>query len=411
MSAQVMAADDEAERLVSQILDPANGGNRYGLYHRLRDIAPVHRTDHPLLNGWHLISGYYNCRTALTASQAVNNAKVLELMNIEGDGPFARMNRAWMEYQDQIADHDRIKKLFFSHFTPRSVNAHRELIRELVGSLLDALGDRDEFDVVADFAFPLPTLVITRVLGIALDDVPRFQHMMDEYLEATAIVRVLDDETRAGRDAMAEEFLGLFRQYLDERRVAPKDDLISKLAQSAAGAGVSDEELLAQFVFVLIAGFSTTADMIGNALFAMDQHPDQREAFANGKISARDAVKEFLRYDSSLEVGTRFFTADTEIAGVVIPAGAPALILFHSAHRDPVVYTEPDTLDFSRKFPQPAFAFGGGRYTCLGSALAMIELEEAMGALMRRYPTYTIKDVAWQGTLVSHGPKHLVIAR
>ena len=124
-----------------------------------------------------------------------------------------------------------------------------------------------------------------------------------------------------------------------------------------------------------------------------------------------DAINEFLRSDSSLEVGTRCFSAPMELAGKTIPAGARALLMFHSAHRDPDVFDDPDRLDLRRKTPQPAFPFGGGRYFCLGSALSRIEMEEALSALMERYPSYHIVDLEWQGGLVSHGPKRLVIAR
>lgn len=405
-----VAHSDDAESLIEQILDPRSGGDRYPLYRQLREIAPVHRTEHPLLHGWYFISGFHAIRSALTMSQSQNNAAVLQLLNVDGEGSYARMNRTWMEYQDNTADHDRIRKLFFPFFTPRAMGTYRELIRELITSMLDDLSGQDEIEIVSEFAFPLPTMVIARVLGIAMEDVPDFHAMMEAYLETTAMVRVLDDEARADRDKMTVEFIGLFRRYLEDRRRVPADDLITKLGQAAPAAGVSDEELLAQLVFVLIAGHSTTADMIGNALVALAEHPEQRTAITEGKITVKDALRELLRYDSSLEVATRYFNEDVKMEDVLIPAGSRALILLHSAHRDPAIYPDPDRLDLMRKQAQPAVVFGGGRYTCLGSALANIELDEALKAFLQRYPGYRIKDVAWQGSLVSHGPQRLVLA-
>jgi len=404
-----MSASNEAELLVSRMLQPAVDGQRYAIYDRLREIAPVHQTSNALLSGWYIISGYANCKAVLTAKETMNNEHVLRLMNVEGDGAYSRMNRTWMEYQNVMADHDRIRRLFFSHFTPRAVEAHRQKVRELVTMLLDSLAGRESFDVISEFAFPLPSMVIASLLGIPLTDMARFQEMMDQYLEATAMVKALDEETKARRDAISEELIEFFRGYLDERRRNPTGDLISKLGEASPAAGVSDEELLAQFVFVLIAGHSTTADMIGNAMVGLEKHPGQIALLNNGTVPMKDAIPEFLRYDSSLEVGTRYFNESMNVGGIKIAAGSCALLLLHSAHRDPAMFVEPDRLDLTRKAALQAFPFGGGHYFCLGSGLAKIELEEALGALVKRYPKFRILDLAWQGGLVSHGPSRLII--
>jgi cytochrome P450 len=316
-----------------------------------------------------------------------------------------------MIYQNVVADHDRLRQLFLPHFSPRAIEAYRPVVRNLVDTLLVPLRDKADIELVGEFAFPLPMLVIARMLGVPIEDLGHFQHVMEELLAATANIKALDAATFERRDRLTQELLNLFSHYLEERRRSPKDDLISKLADAAARGGISDEDLIAQFVFIMIAGHSTTADMIGNALLALDAHPDQREALSNGEVSVRDSIAELLRYETSLEGGTRCITESLEISGAVLPQGARALILFPSAHHDPEVFEEPDRLNLHRTFPEQAFPFGAGRYFCLGSVLAKLELEEALEGLVRRMPPLTTVELEWQGGLISHGPKRLLMAR
>ena len=399
--------EEEAEALIASIIDPSTDGNRYPLYERLRDIAPIYRTRHPLLEGWYLISGYENCRTAMLAQEAVQNSFSLESMNIRDDGVHDDMVRRWMNFRDDPADHDRLRKLFFRYFTPRAVTEWRSGIKELIDQLLDAVGDKKEVDIFAEFCFPLPSLVIARMLGIPMDDMGRFQHVMEEMIAAMAQVQDLDAEARERRDKTAGEFLDFFRQYLDMRRQNPADDLISKVGISAPEAGVDDTDLLAQFVFLLIAGHSTTADSIGNALIALDQNRDQLQLLLDKQVDLTIAASELMRYDSSIGTVNRYFVEEMNLDGVTIPAGSKTIMLFPSAHRDPGKFENPNRLDLTRESASDAFPFGGGRYFCLGQALAKVEIKEALAAFLDRYPTYRVIDYDWQGGLVSHGPKYL----
>lgn len=409
ITATKSTADFDPDAVFAQIVNPASDGHRYPLYKMLRDAAPVFQTRFPGLDGWYVVSNYEYARELTFSANTQNNAKVLELQNLSEDGTYSVMNRLWMEYRDDVRDHDRIRRVLFPHFAPRNIEHLRPKIRQLVLRLLDDIADPTQIEFIGEFAFLLPSLVIASLLGIDVGDSERFQRTMEAYLKVTATVRALTDAERAERDAMAEEFLGLFREYLTQRRRQPEDDLISKLAQEQSKGTISDEELLAQFVFVLIAGHSTTADMMGNIIVALSRNPEQL-----GKILAQPeripaAINEFIRFDSSLETATRVVNEPVTLGNTILPRGARALIMLHAAHHDPVVFENPETLDIDRKFAKPAFPFGGGRYLCLGMHLARMEIEEALREFLRRFPHFTIDELVWQGGLVSHGPKRLVI--
>ena len=404
----IAAIAGDADALLMSILDPATDGARYPLYEKLRDVAPVFRTSHPLLDGWYMVSGYDNIQKILVSSKSTANGKVLELINARDDGAFSRMNRTWMKFQDRTADHDRIRRLLQPHFTPSAIAADRLLVRGVVQELLSDL-DGTEMDLVAGFAFPLPLRVVARKLGIAPSDMCRFQTLVDQYMAYTATVRDFDSESLAMRDEMTERLLAFFGEYLDSRRREPQDDLISKLGANSAAGNVTDEELLAQFVFLLIAGHTTTGDMIGNALVALAAHPAQRRLLEQGSVDIGRAIDELIRFDTSLAVGMRCVNEDLELPGGTIPCGSSVMLVYPSAHRDPAIFERPNLLDLTREFPRPPLPFGGGRYFCLGSYLAKLEIEEALTAILRRMPDYQVIDVTWQGGLVAHGPKRLVV--
>lgn len=409
MSGSETAVAEKADAVLAKIMDPATDGERYPLYKELRELAPVYRSSLPLLEGSYIISGFDNCRTAMLAKEAVQNSVSLESMNIRYDGVHDDMVRRWMNFRDDGADHDRLRKLFFPFFTPKAIAEVRAEVGALIDSLLDDLPGNGPVDVFAKFCFPLPSMVIARMLGIPMDDMDEFHEIMDELIGAMARVQDLDAAARASRDDKAGNFLGFFRDYLEKRRAEPADDLISKTGLAAPAAHVSDDDLLAQYVFVLIAGHSTTADSIGNALIALDQHPDQKQLLLDGKVTMRQAVTELMRWDSSIGTVNRYFIEDKVLDGVTIPAESKAMMLFQSAHRDPAKFADPDKLDLTRKAAQEAFPFGGGRYFCLGQALAKIEVEDALSAFLKRYPNYKVVDYEWQGMLVSHGPKSLIV--
>jgi pimeloyl-[acyl-carrier protein] synthase len=309
------AMDEEAGELLAQIINPATDGHRYPLFERLRDIAPVHRATSGLLNGWYVVSGYENCRSVMLASEAVSNSKALESMNIRDDSIHDDMVRRWMAFRDEVSDHDRLRKLFFPHFTPRAVNQLRANVQELIDELLDGLVGRGSVDVFTEFCYALPSVVVARMLGIPSEDMVRFQHILEEQVAAMASVQHLDDALLARKDEIASELLAYFRKYLAERRADPQDDLITKSGLAAPAAGVEDADLLSQYVFVLIAGHSTTSDAIGNALIALDANRDQLQLLLEGKVEMRQAVDELMRYDSSIATVNRVFAQDYTVAG------------------------------------------------------------------------------------------------
>jgi cytochrome P450 len=407
--AQQVDPAQEAESLLARIIDPATDGHRYPLFERLRDIAPVHRASSGLLNGWYVISGYENCRSAMLATQAVQSSKSLESMNIRYDGVHDDMVRRWMAFRDDVTDHDRLRKLFFPYFTPRAVNEVRASVQNVIDDLLDGLTGRGPIDVFTEFCYALPSVVVAHMLGIPTEDMGNLQHVMEEQVAAMASVQDLDDAMLARKDQIASDLLAYFRKYLDARRADPQDDLITRTGLAAPAAGVSDIDLLSQYVFVLIAGHSTTADSIGNALVALDANREQLQLLLDGEVEMRRAADELIRYDSSIATMNRVFVEDYTVAGVTIPAGAQAIMMMQSAHRDPAKFDDPNRLDLTRQNAADAFPFGGGRYFCLGQALAKVEVEQALKSFLERYPNFRVIECEWQGNMVSHGPKRLIV--
>jgi cytochrome P450 len=264
-------------------------------------------------------------------------------------------------------------------------------------------------DLIADFAYRLPVVVICQMLGI-----PKEEHELF-FMGARASGRLLDpvplsreeiDAANAGNLASAEYFRALFAL----RRRQPGDDLTTQLVQAEEeGSKLSNEELTANIILLFGAGHETTVNLIGNGLLALHRNPDQLRRLHDDPSLVTNAVEELLRYDSSVQMTGRTTLEDVELGGVPIAKGESVLCLLGAANRDPAAYPEPDRLDVTRPNIRP-LSFGGGIHFCLGAQLARIEGEIAISTLLRRLPGLTIDDVEspdWRQTFVLRGLNRL----
>jgi len=381
----------------------------YPHYERLRSTDPMHLTPH----GMYLASRHAEASLVLRdkrfgkdfveRSTRRYGPKIME-------EPVFRSMSHWMLQQDP-PDHARLRGLVVKAFTARRVEDMRPRIQQVVDETLDRIAARGHMDLIEDFAFRLPVTIICDMLGIPED------HREAFYSGSRNGGRLLDPvplspaeiaEANAG-NAMAQMY---FQQLFELRRKSPGDDLTTQLVQAEEdGSKLSNEELSANIILLFGAGHETTVNLIGNGLLALHRNPDQLALLKANPALITTAIDEFLRYDSSVQMGARVTLEDIDdLGGRKIPKGETVLCLLGSANRDPAVYPDrPDRLDITRPDVRP-LSFGGGIHFCLGAQLARIEAEVAIATLLRRLPDLRLDDAEnpeWRPTFVLRGLKTL----
>ncbi|MGH0034607.1 MAG: cytochrome P450 [Myxococcota bacterium] len=305
------------------------------------------------------------------------------------------------------ADHRRLRGLVSKAFTPRRVARLRPQLESIVDELLDRSAERGGMEVVADLAHPFPVIAIAEMLGVPADDRVRFRAWSQE------LVQLLDPlQGRGGAQGMMRAAHGIFeyfRPLLAERRREPRDDLLSAMIQAEQDGEQLDElDLLALSSLLLVAGHETTSNLIANAIVSLLRFPDERKRLQDQPDLLPRAVDEFLRYESPIQLTDRMARADCELGGQPIRRGQMVVAVLASANRDPERFDEPDRLDLGRS-DNPHLAFGHGNHFCLGSQLARLECELAVGALLRRFPEFKGRPEpeAWRRSMIIRGPEAL----
>jgi cytochrome P450 len=324
--------------------------------------------------------------------------------------PVFRSMRHWMLQQDP-PDHTRLRGLVVKAFTARRVEDMRPRIQAIVDETLGRIAPSGHMDLIEDFAFRLPVTIICDMLGIPPE------HREVFYTGSRNGGRLLDPVPLSPAE-IAEANTGnvaarmYFQQLFELRRRNPGDDLTTQLVQAEEdGSKLSNEELTANIILLFGAGHETTVNLIGNGLLALHRNPDQLALLKANPALITNAIEEFLRYDSSVQMTGRVALEDIDdLGGKKIPKGETLLCLLGSANRDPAAYPDrPDRLDITRPNVRP-LSFGGGIHFCLGAQLARIEAEVAIGTLLRRLPDLRLDDAQtpeWRPTFVLRGLKHL----
>ena len=383
--------------------------NPYPHYERLRNTDPMH----------------VNAHGAFVASRHAEVSLVMRDKRFGKDyvertirryGPkimeepiFSSMSH-WMLQQDP-PDHTRLRGLVVKAFTARRVEDMRPRIQQVVDQTIDEVADKGHMDLIEDFAFRLPVTIICDMLGIPEE------HRETFYKGSRDGGRILDPVPMTPQEiaqanmgnAMAKMY---FEQLFEMRRRNPGNDLTTQLIQAEeAGDKLTNEEMTANIILLFGAGHETTVNLIGNGLLALYRNPDQLALLKADPSLMTNAIEEFLRYDSSVQMTGRVALEDIEdIGGKRIPKGESVLCLLGSANHDPAVYPDrPDRLDISRPNVKP-LSFGGGIHFCLGAQLARIEAEIAISTLLRRLPELKLDDAEnpeWRPTFVLRGLKQL----
>jgi len=381
----------------------------YPYYERLRTTDPMHITAH----GAFLASRHADVSLVLRDKRF---GKDYVDRTIKRYGPkimdepiFASMKH-WMLQQDP-PDHTRLRGLVVKAFTARRVEDMRPRIQQVVDQTIDAIIDRGHMDLIEDFAFRLPVTIICDMLGI-----PE-QHRETFYKGSRDGGRILDPvpltpEEIAQANTGNALVIMYFEQLFELRRRDPGDDLTTQLVQAEEdGSKLTNEEMTANIILLFGAGHETTVNLIGNGLLALHRNPDQLALLKANPSLITNAIEEFLRYDSSVQLTGRVALEDIDdLGGKRIPKGETVLCLLGSANRDDAVYPDrPDRLDIERPNVKP-LSFGGGIHFCLGAQLARIEAEIAITTLLRRIPGLRLDDAEnpeWRPTFVLRGLKRL----
>ncbi len=284
-------------------------------------------------------------------------------------------------------DHQRLRSLVSRSFTPRRAEAWRPLVAEVTRELLDEVDrvGRGEFDLVEALAAPLPAIAIARILGVDPSRQADFKRWSEAANVAFFNPFASPEEQQAGADALAA-LDECFATEIAKRREAPAEDLIGRLvAAEEDGDRLTERELVRMCNLLLIAGNVTTSDLIGNGTRVLLQHPGELARLRDEPSRIKNAVEEMLRFDPPVTVSGRISSRDTEIDGVAVDARESVTTLLSSANRDPAGHADPDRFDIDREAIGHV-SFGGGAHLCLGAHLARVEAQEAIGALVARYP-------------------------
>ena len=378
--------------------------NPYPHYHRLRAVDPMHLTSF----GFYAASRHADAATILRDKRFGKDfaGRMTRRFGSQVmDEPIYRSMSHWMLQQDP-PHHGRLRGLVVRAFTARRVEDMRPRIQAIVDEIIDRVAPRGHMDLIGDFAFRLPVVVICDMLGIPEDHREIFfgsSRAGGRLLDPAPLTRAEIDEQNNYNLASAEYFRGLF----ELRRREPGDDLTTQLVQAEEeGNKLTNEELTANIILLFGAGHETTVNLIGNGLLALHRNPDQLRLLINEPALMPNAIDELLRYDSSVQVTGRTTLEDVDdIGGIAMPKGQSVICLLGAANRDPAVYADPDKLDIKRADIRP-LSFGGGIHYCLGAQLARIEGEIAIATLLRRLPKLHIDDLDhpdWRQTFVLRG--------
>lgn len=325
----------------------------------------------------------------------------------ENQLPLTEVTRSWMLFRDPPT-HTRLRGLVHKAFTPRMVERLRERIQTRADQLIDAALAKGSMDVIADLAFPLPVSVIAELLGVPPEDMDDFQR----WSRALAFTLELTDDPAVYEVGAvnAQEFAAYMRGQVADRRRAPQDDLLSGLiAAEAEGDQLTEQELIATCLLLLLAGHETTINLIGNGIYALLTHPDQWAKLKANPALSKSAVEECLRYDSPVQMTTRIALRDVEYDGVTIQRGQQIALLFGAANHDPAKFNQSDVFDITRD-PNPHMAFGNGIHFCLGAPLARLEGQIALETVARRLPDLRLAgDPTRRNTYVLRGFRELPV--
>ncbi|MFJ3716570.1 cytochrome P450 [Streptomyces sp. NPDC090057] len=392
-----------------RILDYSSRSDPYPLYAELRR-TPVARQE----DGSYVVSTYREIADLLHDPHLSSDVRNLNhpMPATEGSATPAFINM-------DPPEHDRLRRMAMRHFgpphTPGLVTGLDPDLSAIVGGLIDDFGDKEEIDVVDDFAYPFPVMVICRLLGVPREDEPRFRLWVNDIIDAIAYDPKTDAKEQLENGVRARQDL---RQYigglLEQRHGRPGDDLLARLANDDGPDGrMTDEEIVATANLLLIAGHETTVNLITNGTLTLLRYPEVLRRLRDEPDLVVPLVEELLRYEPPVHIiPWRAAYSDITVADTVIPKGSQIMLMLASGSRDPDRFHDPDHFDPDRRDNQH-LGFGSGIHLCFGGPLARRETQIALTELVRRLdrPRLVTDPPPYRRSPILRGPIHLRVAR
>ena len=379
------------ERLRSGVawwpLAPGFVANPYPVYRKLRERDPVH---YSILTEQVVVTRYEDVDRILRDHRNFSN-DLHKARSSRGSLATRKKLKPSMLVRDP-PDHTRLRGLVNRAFTPLSVAKMEDHIRATAHALLDEVEGKDEFDLMTAYAVPLPTIVIARMIGVPETDLDRFKVWSDHLARALEPLLTPEEEELVYEN---EQQLGDYhRGIIEQRRRAPRDDLISRLVEAEEqGDKLTLDETLVMLRLLLVAGNETTTNLIGNGVRALLQNPDQLALLRKRPELITAAVEELLRYDSPVQLDMRFAVRDLEIGGRFVRSRTMIVPAIGSANRDPERFERPDELDITRS-DAGNISFGRGIHHCLGAPLARLEGRGRVGGAAGAFRPHRLRHPA-----------------
>jgi cytochrome P450 len=347
----------------------------YAVYRELRDTHPVLRDEEQ--DFW-VISRYQEVRAALLDPGTYSSAQGINPSGFMGTVPMMIM----MDPPRQT----QLRKLLQRSLAPSQVRAMEKMVREIVTDLIDSFAMRGGCEFYREFAVALPVEVLSRLLGVRVDD-------RDAFIGLCNTIVTAPDGTADEVLAAQQKLLSYFEKVIPLRRRDPGDDLISMLLTPSEEPPPTEEELLGFAFLLMIAGTETTTNLLSSSCVLLDRHPELRKRLIEDPKAIPRAIEEFLRYESPVQGLMRTTTKPVEILGHEVPAGSRVHMLFGSANRDERAFAHPESIDIDRH-PNDHLSFGFGIHYCMGAGLARLEGRVAFEELLARMPNYTLEQGA-----------------
>jgi cytochrome P450 len=396
---------DPSPQIKYDLLSPSFFADPHAVFRRLRAEEPIHW--HPQLNFW-LLTRYEDIQ-AISRDPRFSAERTAQFGNGVSEAMVPKLEAClrfvshWMVFRDPPR-HTLLRGLVAKAFTPQVIEGLRPAIKAIVDEMLTAVEGGGQMDVVRDLAFPLPAMVIATMLGVPRKDMDAFRAWTSDVFTLLGAGVATDDAVETGHRGVVglQQF---FQHLIAERRQTPTDDLLSRLiGVEEQGTVLSEEELVSTCALLLVAGHETTTHLIGNSVLALLRNPVELQKLRKNPGLIEGAVEEFLRYEGPIYMLSRRATEDVEVGGVKIRANEIVVGLIHAGNRDPAVFEDPDRLDVTRKGARN-LALGHGIHYCIGAALARLEAQVALSAIITRLPELRLSSevLEWIPSIVVHG--------
>ncbi|MGD9968293.1 MAG: cytochrome P450 [Hyphomonadaceae bacterium] len=369
-------------------LNPDFRDDPHALYRRLREAHAVYRDD---MAGSTIITRYkiaretLNDRTMLRGPDKVDppgrfTQRLVESFDTD---PETGELRSYSILLMDEPHHSRVRTPLAKALYARAAKV-KPLVEAIVDEKLDAVATRGGFDLLHDFAIPIPIDVIGAILGVDVERREEFREWSEGVIQALNPFRTAEQTENLER--CGDAIRAYFESQIAARKTKPQDDLITDIVQlKAEGAQLKDAEVVSNLIGLLVGGNLTTSDLIGNGVYALLTHPAELAKLNAEPSIINQVVEEVLRYDGPVDITARVTPRDMEIGGCPMQARQSVITLLRSANHDPEAFDEPDAFNVTRK-PGPHVAFGGGSHICIGAPLARIEAQVAISKLFQRFP-------------------------